>query len=121
MSEQGFDGFAGYIPETVDPGLFIVVAVIGFSVASNSLLPCMVSLGVRYEKRKIASQVVVENDLHETIGDPANSQNEMGREESGSSVPSSFVRGRAFSSNHSSTASRGNPRTLRAMVDKVRS
>eukprot|EP00542_Grammatophora_oceanica_P015452 CAMPEP_0194050584 /NCGR_PEP_ID=MMETSP0009_2-20130614/36087_1 /TAXON_ID=210454 /ORGANISM="Grammatophora oceanica, Strain CCMP 410" /LENGTH=837 /DNA_ID=CAMNT_0038697295 /DNA_START=47 /DNA_END=2560 /DNA_ORIENTATION=- len=45
------DGFAGYIPTTVDPGWELLVGTAIFCAITNALLPCFVALGRRYEKR----------------------------------------------------------------------
>ena len=129
MSE--YDAFEGYVPETIDPGLFMLVAVVGFSIFSNSLLPCLVSFGSQYEKRKILAGSLIESEHENDVGryerDRADagggrSQIALGKEESGSSVPSSFVHGRAvIDSHHSSpvSSSRGKPRKLQTVMDKV--
>lgn len=46
--------FAGYLPSAKDPGSALLIATILFCVSSNLMLPCLVSLGRRYEKKRIA-------------------------------------------------------------------
>jgi hypothetical protein len=50
------DGFLGYVPATVDPGNALLIATIIFCLLSNSILPCLVSLGRRYERKRIARE-----------------------------------------------------------------
>ena len=45
------DGFLGYVETTVDPGPWVIVGTTVFCALSIILLPCMLSLGRRYEKR----------------------------------------------------------------------
>mmetsp|Transcript_32802 Transcript_32802/g.37315 ORF Transcript_32802/g.37315 Transcript_32802/m.37315 type:complete len:878 (+) Transcript_32802:172-2805(+) len=47
------DTFARYIPMTVDPGYSLLIITTIFTLFSNAILPCLVSMGRRYEKRKI--------------------------------------------------------------------
>lgn len=46
------DGFHSYQEDTVDPGYSLLVATAIFCFASNLLLPCFVSLGRRYQRRR---------------------------------------------------------------------
>jgi hypothetical protein len=46
------NAFGGYVQTTVDPGSSLVVATVIFGVLLFSFLPCMISLGNRYEKRQ---------------------------------------------------------------------
>lgn len=48
------DGFIHYIPTTVDADYLLLVVTTLFCILSNAILPCLVSLGSRYEKRKLA-------------------------------------------------------------------
>ena len=50
------DGFINYVPTTVDPDYILLVVTTVFCIVSNAILPCMVTLGKRYEKRKIARE-----------------------------------------------------------------
>jgi hypothetical protein len=50
------DGFLDYVPTAIDPGYTILVATTIFCLVSNTFLPCLVSLGRRYEKRRIARE-----------------------------------------------------------------
>ncbi|KAI2511502.1 hypothetical protein MHU86_2938 [Fragilaria crotonensis] len=48
------DGFIHYVPTTVDADYLLLVVTTLFCILSNAILPCLVSLGSRYEKRKLA-------------------------------------------------------------------
>jgi hypothetical protein len=50
------DGFLGYVPVTVDPGNALLIATIIFCLLTNLILPCLVSLGRRYERKRIARE-----------------------------------------------------------------
>jgi len=47
------DSFAWYVPSTVDPGYTLLIILCIFCFLSNAILPCLVSMGRRYEKRKL--------------------------------------------------------------------
>jgi len=48
------DGFACYEPETIDPGYVLLIGTAIFCLLTNAVLPCLVSMGRRYEKRNIS-------------------------------------------------------------------
>lgn len=50
------DGFVNYVPTTVDPGFVFLLVTTLFCIATHAILPCLVTLGKRYEKRKIARE-----------------------------------------------------------------
>ena len=56
------DGFINYVPTTVDPDYILLVATTLFCIFSNAILPCLVTLGKRYEKRKIAREASQHRD-----------------------------------------------------------
>jgi hypothetical protein len=55
--------FVGYLPSARDPGYAILIATMLFCISSNLMLPCLVSLGRRYEKKRLAC--LVEQDAAE--------------------------------------------------------
>jgi hypothetical protein len=56
------DGFVGYLPTTVDPGYALLIATTLFCLATNLMMPCAVSLGRRYEKRRLARRILEQQD-----------------------------------------------------------
>jgi hypothetical protein len=64
------NGFIGYVPGTVDPGLGLLIATMIFAVLSTAVLPCLVTLGRRYEKRRIAKQELERvDDVNEVVSE----------------------------------------------------
>jgi MatE len=61
------DGFLDYVPTTVDPGYSLLIATTLFCLLSNAILPCLVSFGRRYEKRKIARQESAKKEAPDEI------------------------------------------------------
>ena len=62
VSATDDDQFIGYEVSTMDPGPGLLVATTLFCVLLNSLLPCLVSLGRRYEKRRLSKLGSQEDD-----------------------------------------------------------
>lgn len=60
-SNDDDDGFVAYIPNTIDPGYAILVATIIFTFLSNAMIPCLVSLGRKYEKQRMQQEELMEN------------------------------------------------------------
>mmetsp|Transcript_15742 Transcript_15742/g.23168 ORF Transcript_15742/g.23168 Transcript_15742/m.23168 type:complete len:870 (-) Transcript_15742:62-2671(-) len=48
------DSFSCYVPETIDPGYALLIGTAIFCLLTNAILPCLVSMGRRYEKRNIS-------------------------------------------------------------------
>jgi len=46
------EGFAGYVPDTLDPGKSVLIATIVICILLNALLPCLVSIGQHREKKR---------------------------------------------------------------------
>ena len=61
------DGFLDYAPTSVDPGYSLLIATTLFCLLSNAILPCLVSFGRRYEKRKLASQEIAKTEAPDEI------------------------------------------------------
>jgi len=60
--EDDDDGFVGYVPTTVDPGPWVLIGTAVFCSLSILLFPCMVSMGRRYEKRRMAAVAKDDDD-----------------------------------------------------------
>lgn len=106
------DGFSCYVPETIDPGYVLLIGTAIFCLLTNAILPCLVSMGRRYEKRNISRNDEEDLDvakeptgptgkLHidQPIDDAAaqRAEDAAARTESGSNVyhPDSYVRAAA--------------------------
>jgi hypothetical protein len=61
-SMEDDDGFHYYVPDTVDPGYTLLIFTICICVFINLILPCLVSMGRKYEKRKIEKESIDMND-----------------------------------------------------------
>lgn len=109
------DGFVGYAPSTVDPGNALLIAIIVFTVLSNAFLPCLVSLGRRYERKRIEARseedVVSEqptpNDAEEAKPEGAAAA-AVPQEGEANYIPDSYVRDQK------------NGKTWKSLLDQVR-
>jgi hypothetical protein len=57
------DGFHYYIPNSVDPGYTLLIFTICICLLTNAILPCLVSMGRKYEKRKVEKESVELNEV----------------------------------------------------------
>lgn len=126
------DSFANYVPTTTDPGSTLLIATCLFCVLSNLMLPCIVSLGRRYEKKRIAEQGPAEEDdvmseqpqngikpgenghrmnIHNGEATPSEIRREQ-NDDAVSIAPSSYVHGSLISA-------RSQPSTMKSLLDKV--
>lgn len=57
MAEENYndDWYVGYVETSVDPGPWMLVGTAVFCIFSLAMLPCLVSLGRRYEKRRLSA------------------------------------------------------------------
>jgi hypothetical protein len=104
---------------SVDPGPWMLVGTVLFCVLSLAVLPCLVSSGRRYEKRRL--RMTQEDDLHQAAETPKEDGVEEGRgghSLAASATPSSYV--------HGTSKSSGSPKKsllpaslLQGLVDKV--
>jgi hypothetical protein len=81
VSDEYFDddGFVHYIPTTVDADYLLLVVTTLFCILSNAILPCLVSLGSRYEKRKLAqgASEIKDESLDATSEQPQPAKDKM--------------------------------------------
>lgn len=73
MDWEDDDGFEGYVETTVDPGPWVIVGTTAFCALSILLLPCMLSLGRRYEKRCLGG----DHELSDTVDKVDNNENDV--------------------------------------------
>jgi hypothetical protein len=98
------DGFVGYLPTTEDPGYSLLIATTLFCLASNLMMPCAVSLGRRYERKRLARQLLEQQDR------PAGEENRSEQPASHLQDPSKqFATNKARTNIHDDTASSVGP------------
>jgi len=61
------DTFAWYVPTTIDPGYSLLIIATIFTLLSNAILPCLVTMGRRYEKRRIQLNPKTEESVAPTV------------------------------------------------------
>jgi hypothetical protein len=107
------DGYAGYLETSVDPGPWMLVGTALFCVLSLAVLPCLVSFGRRYEKRRL--RMTQEDDVPQAAEAPKEDgvgEGGSGRSLAASETPSSYVHG---TSNKSFLSGK----LLQGLVEKV--
>jgi hypothetical protein len=128
MDYEEDEGFIGYIPTANDPGWSLLIGTILFCILSNMVLPCLVTMGRRYERKRLAlqqsSRANEESTKSETTSRGAGGQEvgveknatraqSMDDEDASCVMPSSDVHGKT------TTGTTGGVLNFQKVVDKV--
>lgn len=134
MAEDEYydDGFAGYVPTAEDPGPAMLVATGLFCVLITAIVPCLVSLGRRYEKRSLAlaaakAEETAEEEVKTEVQIPEQKREQSVVEDGVSVTLSNYEHGAAVPSGGGSSNSLAQTRTyhtrepnyIKGLFDKV--